>query len=54
VARTSPPAAAPLLDFNAAEAFAPGTANDVAGLNADQAVVLSTFTGVYGCARMRP
>ena len=38
-----------LLDFNAAEAFAPGTANvTVSGLGADHAVVLSAFTGVYG------
>src|SRR6185312_2392042 len=39
----------PVLDFNAAEAFNPGTANvTVTGLGSDEASVISSFTGVYG------
>lgn len=38
-----------VLDFDAAEAFNPGTANvTVTGLGSDEASVISSFTGVYG------
>jgi len=38
-----------LLDFNAAESFAPGTANvTVTGLGADHASILALYTGTYG------
>lgn len=39
----------PVLDFNAAEAFAPVTANvTVTGLGTDEASIISSYGGVYG------